>query len=201
MANPNPYTSLEYENVNGIKLILNVYKRQTSPKSRQFTITYKNVKSSSSRMGAKTSLFLAIIFNLIAFFYIRISLTAILVIIISLSFLVFFWFTHSVQSESLLIIPTVCIQSTIKYVWGREDTFVDWSNIDDVIINEVIKMNRVLYYLTVLKKEDNPESLNLVPLFKYTKPRLFMLQKIYSEIQTFLMDSQKETAMASGDKL
>ena len=98
MVKPTPYTSLEYENVNGIKLTLNVYKRQTSPKSRQFTITYKNIKSNSSRIGAKASLFLAIIFNLIAFFYIRISLTAILVIIISLSFLVFFWFTHSVQS-------------------------------------------------------------------------------------------------------
>lgn len=123
-----------------------------------------------------------------------------MVIIIVLSFLVFFWFTHSVQSESLIVIPTVCIQSTVKYVWGREDTFVDWSNVDDVIINEVIKMNRVLYYLTLLKKEDNPDSVRLVPLFKYTKPRLVMLQKIYSEIQTFLMDAQKESAMASGDK-
>ncbi|XP_050551309.1 phosphatidylinositol N-acetylglucosaminyltransferase subunit H-like [Spodoptera frugiperda] len=200
MANQKPTTSLEYENVNGIKLVLNVHKRQTPPDARIFTITYKNVKSNSSKIGAKASLFLAIIFNLIALFYVRISLTAILVIIIVLSFLVFFWFTHSVQSESLIVIPTVCIQSTVKYVWGREDTFVDWSNVDDVIINEVIKMNRVLYYLTLLKKEDNPDSVRLVPLFKYTKPRLVMLQKIYSEIQTFLMDAQKESAMASGDK-
>ncbi|CAH1637680.1 unnamed protein product [Spodoptera littoralis] len=200
MASQKPTTSLEYENVNGIKLVLNVHKRQTPPHARIFTITYKNVKSNSSKIGAKASLFLAIIFNLIALFYVRISLTAILVIIIVLSFLVFFWFTHSVQSESLIVIPTVCIQSTVKYVWGREDTFVDWSNVDDVIINEVIKMNRVLYYLTLLKKEDNPDSVRLVPLFKYTKPRLVMLQKIYSEIQTFLMDAQKESSMASGDK-
>lgn len=103
MAQSNPYTSLEYENVNGIKLTLNVYKRQTTPKSRQFTITFKNVNSGSSRIGAKASVLLAIIFNLIAFFYVRMSLTAILVIIISLSFLVYFWFTHSVQSGLYII--------------------------------------------------------------------------------------------------
>lgn len=98
MDNQNPHTSLEYENVNGIKLMLTVFKRQTSPKSRKFTITFKNVNSSRSRAGAKSSLFLAILLNLIAFFYIRISLTVVLVILISLSFLVYFWFTHSVQS-------------------------------------------------------------------------------------------------------
>ncbi|KAH9636627.1 hypothetical protein HF086_003445 [Spodoptera exigua] len=168
MANQKPTTSLEYENVNGIKLVLNVHKRQTPPDARIFTITYKNVKSNNSKIGAKASLFLAIIFNLLALFYIRISLTAILIIIIVLSFLVFFWFTHSVQSGLM-----VCF---------------------------VVFQNRVLYYLTLLKKEDNPDSVRLVPLFKYTKPRLVMLQKIYSEIQTFLMDAQKESSMASGDK-
>lgn len=61
MANQKPTTSLEYENVNGIKLVLNVHKRQTSPDARIFTITYKNVKSNSSKIGAKASLFLAII--------------------------------------------------------------------------------------------------------------------------------------------
>lgn len=44
--------------------------------------------------------------------------------------------------ETLLVIPTVCIQSSVKYVYGREDNFMPWSSIDDVIINEVIKMVR-----------------------------------------------------------
>ncbi|XP_047034038.1 phosphatidylinositol N-acetylglucosaminyltransferase subunit H-like [Helicoverpa zea] len=201
MGDTQPYTELEYENVNGMKVVLNIFKRQTSPKSRLFTITYKNLRPDGTRPGAKTALFLAILFNLMAFCYIRISLTAILVVIIALSFLVYFWFTHSVQSESLLVIPTVCIQSSVKYVWGKEDVFVDWSIIDDVIINEVIQMNRVLYYLTVLKKEDNPDAVRLVPIFKYTKPRLVMLQKIYSEIQTFLIEAQREKAMAAGDRV
>uniref|UniRef100_A0A2A4JA89 Phosphatidylinositol N-acetylglucosaminyltransferase subunit H conserved domain-containing protein n=1 Tax=Heliothis virescens TaxID=7102 RepID=A0A2A4JA89_HELVI len=200
MGDTQPYIVLESDNVNGMKVVLNIFKRQTSPKSRLFTITYKNLRPDGTRPGAKTSAFLAVLFNLMAFFYIRISLTAILIILIALSFLVYTWFSHSVQSESLLVIPTVCIQSSIKYVWGKEDTFVDWSVIDDVIINEVIEMNRVTYYLTVLKKDDNPDSVRLVPIFKYTRPRLVMLQKIYSEIQTFLIETQREKAMAAGDK-
>ncbi|XP_026735276.1 phosphatidylinositol N-acetylglucosaminyltransferase subunit H-like [Trichoplusia ni] len=200
----NSSTTLDYDNVNGVKLSLKVEKRQNSPNSRQFTITYKNIEK-TSKFWPRLSLVLAIIFNILSFMYIRISLTAVLVIIIVLSFLVFFWVTHSVQSETLLVIPTVCMQSSVKYVYGREDNFISWSSIDDVIINEVIKMNRVLYFLTVLIKQNNPssqesETVKLVPLFKYTKPRLVMLEKIYSELQTLLVDAQKETVMGSGDK-
>lgn len=43
-------------------------------------------------------------------------------------------------TESLLVIPTVGIQNSVKYVYGREDNFVPWSSVDDVIINEVIKL-------------------------------------------------------------
>lgn len=50
-------------------------------------------------------------------------------------------------SETLLVIPTVCMQSSVKYVYGREDNFISWSSIDDVIINEVIKMVRKLIKL------------------------------------------------------
>ncbi|CAH0728403.1 unnamed protein product, partial [Brenthis ino] len=131
---------------------------------------------------------------------------AILVIFIVISFLVFFWITHTVQSESLLVIPTVGIQSSVKYVCGREDYFVPWSSIDDVIINEVIKLNRVLYFLTLIVKTGNSasqdtESFKLIPLFKYTKPRLLMLETIYSELQALLTVSTKEdTEIGAGDK-
>ncbi|CAB3246021.1 unnamed protein product [Arctia plantaginis] len=196
-------TIMEQENVNGVKLTLKVNKRQNSPTSRQFTISYKNVDKSS--LWPKMSLFLAIIFNITALIYVRISLTALLVIIIVFSVIVIFWVTHSVQSESLLVIPTVGIQSSIKYVCGKEDNFVPWSSIDDVIINEVIKLNRVLYYLTLLVKQHNQgatdsEAVKLIPLFKFTKPRLLMLERIYSELQSLLVDAQKEVAMGSGDK-
>ncbi|XP_075982781.1 uncharacterized protein LOC142981015 [Anticarsia gemmatalis] len=200
---PNNETVIEHENVNGIKLTLKVDKRLSSPNSRQFTISYKVDQNNSS--WPKTYFLLAVIFNVLGLIYVRISITAILVIIIGFSSLLIFYIRHCVQSESLLVIPTVGIQSSVKYVCGRQDNFVPWSSIDDVIINEVIKMNRVLYYLTVLVKQNNQnatesEAVKLIPLFKFTKPRLFMLEKIYSELQTLLIDAQRDVAMGSGDK-
>lgn len=192
----------DHDNVNGVKLSLKTDIMGGSPNSRLFTISYKNQKN---KPWPKHFLLSAIVFNAIAWMYVRISLTSILVIMIVLSFLVFFWITHSVQSESILIIPTVGIQSSVKYVCGREDNWIPWCDIDNVIINEVIKMNRVLYYLTLLIKPGHQsvkdcEEIKLIPLFKYTKPRLVMLQKIYVELQSFLTDVQEEDiSKGSGD--
>ncbi|KAJ0173690.1 hypothetical protein K1T71_010839 [Dendrolimus kikuchii] len=198
---PSELSAFEYDNVNGIKLILHVKTRNGLPTSKQFTISYKNIENNAT--WPKKSLFFAILFNIIALLYVRISVTAILIIVVVLSFLVFFWITHSVQSESLLVIPTVGIQSSVKYVCGREDNFVSWASVDDVIINEVIKTNRVLYYLTLLVKINgqcsSEQDTKLIPLFKYTKPRLVMLEQIYSELQTLLIQSQKVSTLGSGD--
>ncbi|KAI8425156.1 hypothetical protein MSG28_006985 [Choristoneura fumiferana] len=162
---------LEHQNVNGVMLSLKVDGRNSSPKSRQFTISYATNKEKKATWPM-TSLCIAILVNILALSYVRISLTILAVIIIVLSFLIFFWVTHSVQSEILLVIPTVGIQSSVKYVVGREDYFVPWSSIDDVIINEVIKM--------------------------YTKPRLVMLESIYSELQELLTE-QIDGAGDTGD--
>ncbi|CAG9565414.1 unnamed protein product [Danaus chrysippus] len=112
---------------------------------------------------------------------------------------------HENVNETLLVIPTVGIQSSVKYVYGQEDYFVPWSSIDDVIINEVIQLNRVLYFLTLIVKSgsssNDGDSTKLIPLFKYTKPRLVMLETIYSELQVLLMASQKKGHdLGSGDK-
>ncbi|XP_013183206.2 phosphatidylinositol N-acetylglucosaminyltransferase subunit H [Amyelois transitella] len=195
---------IEHDNVNGVGLMLLIDKRSGSPNSRLFTISYKNKEN--RRSWPKTSLFMAVLVNLVALFYTRINLTAISIIFIVLSFLLFFWITHSVQSESLLVIPTVGIQSSVKYVYGREDNFIPWSSVDDVVINEVIKLHRVLYYLTVLVKPsghanaEQTETLKLIPLFKYTKPRLLMLETIYSELQGLLTETRDTTAIGSGDQ-
>ncbi|KAL0819727.1 hypothetical protein ABMA28_007778 [Loxostege sticticalis] len=198
MTNSNK--TLDYENVNGVALSLKVDARNGTTNSRLFTISYKSQRNQST--WPKASLFLAVLFNILAIFYIRISLTAFVVIITVLSFLIFFWITHSVQSESLLVIPTVGIQNSVKYVYGREDNFVPWSSVDDVIINEVIKLNRVLYFLTILVKTNNQqnEPVKLIPLFKYTKPRLAMLEIIYSELQRLLTETHTdESEKAAGD--
>ncbi|XP_046971394.1 phosphatidylinositol N-acetylglucosaminyltransferase subunit H-like [Vanessa cardui] len=185
---------INHENVNGVNLSLQVDSRCNTPNSQRFTISYKN-KEKKSKWPLKSLIF-AIIFNIITMFYVRISVQAMLIIIIVLSFLVFFWITHSVQSESVLVIPTVGVQSSVKYVFGREDYFVPWACIDDVIINEVIKLNRVLYFLTLIVKTgssgQDTEPIRLIPLFKYTKPRLLMLETIYSELQELLKISSRK---------
>ncbi|XP_068619255.1 phosphatidylinositol N-acetylglucosaminyltransferase subunit H-like [Battus philenor] len=195
---------LDYDNVNGVHLSLKMERLKNSTNSMSFTISFKNKEQKSQ--WPKISLAFAIIFNILALVYIRISVTAILIIFIVLSFLVFFWITHSVQSESVVVIPTVGIQNSIKYVFGREDIFVAWANIDDVIIHEVIKLNRVLYFLTLLVKNSASQSsqesdgIKLIPLFKYTKPRLVMLEAIYTELQSLLMTARRrDDELASGD--
>lgn len=65
-----------------------------------------------------------------------------------------------VITESILVIPTVGIQSSIKYVCGREDYFIPWSNIDDVIINEVIKLVSIF-------------KINYALIVKYKKKTIF----------------------------
>ncbi|CAG9134037.1 unnamed protein product [Plutella xylostella] len=164
-------TKIHQQNVNGIPLTLTVEPKSECPKSRIFTIFFKKKENKSS--FSKFSLFLAVIFNILSIFYIRISLNAILITVIVLSFLLVLWITHSVQSESIVVIPSVGIQCSVKYVYGREDNFVPWNTIDDVIINEVIKLNRVLYFLTILVKSDTePGGIKLIPLFKVTLTHL-----------------------------
>ncbi|XP_023939992.2 phosphatidylinositol N-acetylglucosaminyltransferase subunit H [Bicyclus anynana] len=201
----NNYRIINHENINGVDLSLKLENRMNSPNSQRYTISYKN-KEQKSAWPLK-SFFLAVIFNALALCFVRISVQAILTIIIVLSFLVFFWITHSVQSESILVIPTVGVQSSVKYVFGREDNFVPWASIDDVIINEVFKLNRVIYILTLLVKpstsgNNEAESVKLIPLFKYTKPRLLMLEAIYSELQSLLLASQCTDCdeLGAGDK-
>ena len=97
----NNYKIITQDNVNGVNLSLKVESRSNSPNSQRFTISYQN-KERKSAWPIK-SLFLAIIFNAIALCYVQISVQAILIIFIVLSFLVFFWITHTVQSGQKII--------------------------------------------------------------------------------------------------
>lgn len=88
--------SVEFANVNGFPLHLQVDSRSGSPKSKYFTISYKNKENKSN--WPLLSFFLALFFNVIALCYITLSVTMILVIIIVLTFLLFFYMTRCVQS-------------------------------------------------------------------------------------------------------
>lgn len=89
---------LDCENVNGVMLSLSIDVKSEAPKSRNFSITFNSIRRTNRASWYKFSLFLAVLFNIVSIFYVRISLQAIMIILIVLSFLVFFWISHSVQS-------------------------------------------------------------------------------------------------------
>lgn len=100
-----------------------------------------------------------------------------------------------VKQESLLIIASLGLQLTTTFVTGRKASqFILREDINDVVINEGIFMNRVLFYLAVLLKDiKDPLKMNgIIPLFKYTFPRLDSLEYIYNGIHTAFHLHQKD---------
>ncbi|GLV33267.1 hypothetical protein CBL_08435 [Carabus blaptoides fortunei] len=76
-----------------------------------------------------------------------------------------------VKRERLLIIKSLGLQYSIIYHLGSKRTqFVPWDIIQKVLINEVITMHRVLYFLTII----------------HLRPRLQHLELIYSQINDIL---------------
>ncbi|XP_048841721.1 phosphatidylinositol N-acetylglucosaminyltransferase subunit H [Brienomyrus brachyistius] len=97
-----------------------------------------------------------------------------------------------IDQETLLVIGSLGIQVSASYASGRESTtFIEMSRIKDIVINEAIYMQRVIYYLCILVKEPaNPDSVSsVVPLFQSSKPRLNCLIKVYRSCQEILGQS------------
>ncbi|XP_047737804.1 phosphatidylinositol N-acetylglucosaminyltransferase subunit H isoform X2 [Hyalella azteca] len=82
-------------------------------------------------------------------------------------------------------------QVTTKYHGGHKLVqFVPWSVLVDVIIAETISMQRVLFYIALLVKQDLPqyhEKHKMLPLFLSSWPRLPCLQVIYQSCQSVLL--------------
>lgn len=100
-----------------------------------------------------------------------------------------------VKQESLLVIASLGLQLTTTFVTGRKASqFILREDIDDVVINEGIFMNRVLFYLAVMLKDmKDPLRMNgISPLFQYTFPRLDSLEYIYNGIQSAFCFHHKE---------
>ncbi|KAM6965741.1 phosphatidylinositol N-acetylglucosaminyltransferase subunit H [Aplochiton taeniatus] len=94
-----------------------------------------------------------------------------------------------IDHESLLIIGSLGIQVSSSFASGRESTtFIEIGKIKDIVINEAIYMQRVIYYLCVLLKDPaDPDSVSsVVPLFQSSKPRLNCLVKVYKSCQEIL---------------
>ncbi|XP_062824122.1 phosphatidylinositol N-acetylglucosaminyltransferase subunit H isoform X2 [Anolis carolinensis] len=74
-----------------------------------------------------------------------------------------------IDQESLLIVGSLGIQMTSSYASGKESTaFIEMSQIKDVVINEAIYMQKVIYYLCILLQDPvEPHVVSeVVPLFQ-----------------------------------
>ncbi|KAK9409812.1 phosphatidylinositol N-acetylglucosaminyltransferase subunit H [Crotalus adamanteus] len=94
-----------------------------------------------------------------------------------------------IDQESLLIIDSLGIQMTSSYASGKESTtFIEMNQVKDVVINEAIYMQKVIYYLCILLQDPiEPHAVSeVVPLFQSSMPRLDCLVDIYKSCQEIL---------------
>lgn len=135
-----------------------------------------------------TSVFVSITSYLCKFY--TMSFFVQLFILICLGLAVAILIHCKVQKESLLVISSVGLQITTTFVSGRNVCcFVGNSKISGVVINEVITMQCVLYYLTLLTR--SPKQ-SMVPLFQCTMPRLEYLRKIYVTLDAMIVNEKRK---------
>lgn len=94
-----------------------------------------------------------------------------------------------IDQETLLIIDSLGIQMTSSYASGKESTtFIEMGKVKDVVINEAIYMQKVIYYLCILLKDPlEPRQISqVVPVFQSAKPRLDCLIEVYKSCQEVL---------------
>ncbi|KAM9435724.1 phosphatidylinositol N-acetylglucosaminyltransferase subunit H isoform 2-T4 [Clarias gariepinus] len=74
-----------------------------------------------------------------------------------------------VDHETLLVVGSLGVQLSSAYASGRESTtFIEMSRIKDIVINEAIYMQNIIYYLCILLKDPaEPDGVSsVVPLFQ-----------------------------------
>ncbi|XP_025247342.1 phosphatidylinositol N-acetylglucosaminyltransferase subunit H isoform X3 [Theropithecus gelada] len=101
-----------------------------------------------------------------------------------------------IDQETLLIIDSLGIQMTSSYASGKESTtFIEMGKVKDIVINEAIYMQKVIYYLCILLKDPvEPHRISqVVPVFQSAKPRLDCLIEVYRSCQEILAH-QKATS-------
>ncbi|NWU40875.1 PIGH acetylglucosaminyltransferase, partial [Hylia prasina] len=121
-------------------------------------------------------------------------------IFITLIGLIIYLHFVKIDQESLLVIGSLGIQVTSSYASGKESTiFIEMGQVKDVVINEAIHMQKVIYYLCILLQDpEDPQGVSeVVPLFQASltecsKPRLDCLIEVYKSCQEIL--EQRKTA-------
>ncbi|KAL2303649.1 hypothetical protein Nmel_008926 [Mimus melanotis] len=121
-------------------------------------------------------------------------------IFITLIGLIIYLHFVKIDQESLLVIGSLGIQVTSSYASGKESTtFIEMGQVKDVVINEAIYMQKVIYYLCILLRDpEDPQGVSeVVPLFQSSKPRLDCLIEVYKSCQEIL--EQRKTAPQSSE--
>ncbi|KAI8501576.1 hypothetical protein Bbelb_208470 [Branchiostoma belcheri] len=93
-----------------------------------------------------------------------------------------------VRSESIQAVASTGVQLTTTYTTGRwRARYYDMAEIQDVVINEVVTMHSVVFYLVLLIKDPHSSSLGrVVPVFQHSYPKLDFLLRVYNGVQDVL---------------
>ena len=167
---------LFFQSVNGYKLKL--IDKNTSARNVMKFVLYRNphLNVNVTLILILASLFLWKVFNIL------ISLIVLILILI----IQLIYFITSVKKDTLLVVESVGIYTEGKRVfYGLSSSkFVPWDTVVDVFINEVIKGQKVLYFLTFLVRESfgGKDSLKLVPLFQELIPERKCLEYMYEKL-------------------
>ncbi|XP_069495089.1 phosphatidylinositol N-acetylglucosaminyltransferase subunit H [Ambystoma mexicanum] len=116
-------------------------------------------------------------------------------IFITLLGLLFYLHFVKIDQETLLVIGSLGIQMTSFYASGKESTtFIEISKVKDIVINEAIYMQKVIYYLCILLRDPvEPNGVSeVVPVFQSSKPRLDCLVEVYKSCQEILGQGQTQ---------
>jgi hypothetical protein len=93
--------------------------------------------------------------------------------------------------ESLLVIRDLGIQVKTVYMTGIERSrFIEQSKIADIIINEGVTMQQVVFYIAIIVKDQKKMAL----VFEHFLPRLQLLLQVYRGARAIIYgESEYET--------
>ncbi|XP_014424129.2 phosphatidylinositol N-acetylglucosaminyltransferase subunit H [Pelodiscus sinensis] len=180
-----------YRAVSGARIALQ--RRQHSASCREFSVRCPRLQL-RSLSAATCSVWLAA-YGLFVLSQNSMVLSA--AIFITLIGLIMYLHFVKIDQESLLVIGSLGIQMTSSYASGKENTtFIEMSQVKDVVINEAIYMQKVIYYLCILLQDpQEPNGVSeVVPLFQSSKPRLDCLVEVYRSCQEILEQRKTKTS-------
>ncbi|XP_063078962.1 phosphatidylinositol N-acetylglucosaminyltransferase subunit H [Engraulis encrasicolus] len=176
--------AVQFTDVNGTAITLDC--QTHTDFCREFTVSTPKLSLRSTLMYTCT----VWLFAYAVFFFTDNTLVLSSAIIVTLVGMMVHIHFVKVDHESLLIIRSLGIQLSSSFASGRECTsFIEMSQIKDIVINEAVHMHRVVYYLCILLKDpSDPEKIaSVVPLFQSSMPRLNCLTQVYKACQEILL--------------